>query len=67
MALRLLLANSRLSLIIIDKVEVFTSILLHKVLIVDDLHQLYGIKVTHTKFRGEIHNLLVLLIFPNTK
>ena len=49
----------------IDKITIFTCILLYKGLIGDDLLWWYGIHVTQTKFLDKIRNLLVLLNILN--
>ena len=63
---RLLFAGSRFPLLWIDKIMVFTHILLYKVLIGDELLWSYEIHVTHTKFLDKLHNLLVLMNLPKT-
>ena len=67
MLLRILLSGSRFPTIVIDKVSVFTHILLHKGLVCCEIFWLYYIQDVHMKLLDEIHNLHVLINIPNTE
>ena len=67
LVLILLLHGNRFPIILINKVAVFTHIILYKVIICDQLLWLYEIHVTHMNLIDKFYNLLVLLNLPKTE